>query len=145
MSHVRNVFILILLGLVPSGIWAQQHRLPFPSNIKDSSFTKFKNVVTSQVESKNERDLAQLVVSLLGILMSSSFPTAVAEGIGESCKANSIEYVDNIRNFTLWALQSKCLRFNTFIFILSKFIQHEYNVHLCFPNPSKIILLTVKS
>lgn len=100
----RKIVILCIL-LIPGAF--PQHLL---SSSKDYlSSLKLKNILASELAIRDDSDrLPSMAADLVEALMSSSFPTAVAEGISEKCKADSIEYVENFfRNRSTWALQSK--------------------------------------
>lgn len=83
-------------------------RLLLPTTKEYYSFFEFEKLLEEDTEKR--KNSQALMADLIEALMSSSYPTAVATDIGEQCKADSIEYVENVfRNRSIWALQSKFL------------------------------------
>lgn len=109
MHGAKTLFLLFINAmLIPGGSFVL-HRGLMALSEADKSAIGFQNLLSAgQENNKSPAESLSVLHDLLQALLSSSFPTAVADGISEQCKADSIQYVHSIfSNHSIWALQSK--------------------------------------
>ena len=79
----------------------------------EGNWWKLKSNIQEQLNANYEEsfDFTSLLENIFIALKSSSFPTAVAHNITQQCLIDSQFYVRSLyTNLTLWALQSKSIR-----------------------------------